>query len=100
MKVRNAYKIAAFGCSVVALSWCFAGYRGVTASFTEANWILLVGGIVLTLMLVGVQAYWIYFEEKSKGKLRKRIHVFEQIYAAIKSDKSPVQSARGEPNHE
>lgn len=79
----NALKIAAFVGSVMALSWFFAGCRqGLQRSTPESAVNLAAAGLVLGL-LVALQAYWIYFEEKSKGTLRARIMLFEAIHNAL-----------------
>jgi len=72
-------KLAVFAASVVSLSWFFAGWRQIHEASTLASWSLLVGGTLATLLLLGVQGYWIYFEEKDKGTLRKRVEIFERI---------------------
>jgi hypothetical protein len=82
-KIHWAVKLSAFAGSVVTLSWFFAGWRQVNEAQTLANWLLLLAGIVLTVLLLGLQGYWIYFEEKAKGTLRKRVELFERIYSAL-----------------
>src|SRR5262250_1993085 len=56
-------KLAVFAASVISLSWFFAGWRQIHEASTLASWSLLVGGTLATLLLLGVQGYWIYFEE-------------------------------------
>lgn len=98
MTVHWTIKLGTFVASVVTLSWFFAGWRQVHEAATVGNWMLLAGGIVATLLLVALQGYWIYFEEKRKGTLRRRIEVFERIAAAIGSDPAQVAlaSAKGD----
>ena len=79
MKINWTIKLAAFVASVTSLSWFFAGWRGINEEPGLASWGSLIGGTLLTLLLLGVQGYWIYFDEKSKGTLRKRIGLFERI---------------------
>ncbi len=74
-----ALKMSVFVLSIMSLSWFFAGGRQVHETNTPGDWALLVGGTLLTCALIFLQAYWIYFEEKAKGTLRKQIALFEQI---------------------
>jgi|SRR5215471_5178448 len=82
-KIHWSAKLLAFALSVIALSWFFAGWRQVNETHTPVDWLLLLGGIAGTLLLLGLQGYWMYFEEKAKGSLRKRIQLFEAIHAAL-----------------
>lgn len=79
VKVKFAYKLVVFTGAVIALSWFFEGWRQVNHALTAGSVGILVLGTVTTLLFVGIHAYWIYFEEKSKGTLRKRIGLFEGI---------------------
>ena len=80
---RVAVKVAVFVASVISLSWFFAGWRQVHEAQTLANWSLLVGSTLLTAFLLALQGYWIYFDEKAKGSLRKRIDLYEKIHDAL-----------------
>jgi hypothetical protein len=80
---RIALKVAVFVASVASLSWFFAGWRQVHEAQTLANWSLLAGSTLLTAFLVALQGYWIYFDEKAKGNLRKRINLYEKIHDAL-----------------
>jgi hypothetical protein len=82
-KIHWGAKLLAFAASVIALSWFFAGWRQVNETQTIFAWLLLFGGIAGTLLLLGLQGYWMYFEEKAKGSLRKRIKLFETIHTAL-----------------
>lgn len=79
LKVRFAFKAAAFIASVISLSWFFEGWRKINEEATIIHFGILIGGTLLTLALIGLQAYWIYIEEKTKGTLKKRIGVFDKI---------------------
>lgn len=81
--MQRAIKWSVFIASVITLSWFFAGWRQINESGQIGDWAVLVGGTVCTLLLLGVQAYWIYFEEKEKGKLIKRVELFEKIHARL-----------------
>lgn len=81
--IPRGVKIAAFAVSVISLSWFFAGWRQLHEAPTLANWLLLAGGVASTILLLGLQGYWIYFDEKSKGRLRKRIELYEKIHARL-----------------
>ena len=81
-------KVSIFAASVISLSWFFAGWRQVVEAQTLGHWLLLAGALVLTLLLVGLQGYWIYFEESAKGTLRKRIKIYETIHDALEKRRS------------
>jgi thiosulfate reductase cytochrome b subunit len=82
-KVHWVAKLGAFAGSVLSLSWFFAGWRQVHEAPTAANWLLLATGVLVTAFLVTLQGYWIYFDEKAKGSLRKRIDFYERIHNAL-----------------
>lgn len=84
MAIHWTVKTSVFIASVVTLSWFFAGWRQVNESGTIGDWALLLAGTVSTLGLVLLQSYWIYFEEKEKGSLRKRVEIFEKIHDSLK----------------
>ena len=79
-KIKGPVRWAVFAASVIALSWVFAGIRGVGHNPGLASLAFLFGSVLLTLGLLGLQGYWIYFEEKGKGSLTKRIELFERIH--------------------
>lgn len=72
-----------FIASVMTLSWFFAGYRQVQEAGQLPDWLLLIAGTLSTVMLLGIQGYWVYFEEKQKGTLKKRIALFETIHEKL-----------------
>src|SRR5580658_1325096 len=73
-------KAIAFVLAVIALSWFFEGWREVQKGPTLLHCAVLFAGTTATLLMLGVQGYWIYIEEKLKGTLKKRIGLFERIY--------------------
>ncbi len=79
-KVPFTIRAVAFTCTVITLSWCFEGQREISRGVTAPHVLVLVAGITLTLVLLMVQGYWVYVEEKLKGNLRKRIGLYEKIY--------------------
>lgn len=85
LKVRFAFKTAAFIASVISLSWFFEGWRKINEEATVMHFGILIGGTLLTLALIGLQAYWIYIEEKTKGTLKKRINLFDKIESYLDS---------------
>lgn len=87
LKVRFAIKAAAFIASVISLSWFFEGWRKINESATLMHFGILIGGTLVTLALIGLQAYWIYIEEKSKGTLKKKIGLFDKIESYLDSKK-------------
>ncbi len=82
-KVHWTFRLTAFVASVITLSWFFAGWRQIQETGQFSDWLLLLSGTVFTLLLLGVQAYWIYFEEKDKGTLKKRIELFEKMHLRL-----------------
>ena len=92
LKVRFAFKVVAFIASVISLSWFFEGWRKVNESATVMHFGILIGGTLTTLALIGLQAYWIYIEEKTRGTLKKRIGVFDKIESYLES----LASKKGE----
>jgi hypothetical protein len=89
-KVKFIYKLINFSFAAYALSWFFEGWREIGKDFSVANAAILAGGTVFTLLFLGVHAYWVYFEEKAKGTLKKRIGLFEKINLALSKRKSEV----------
>lgn len=81
VKVTFRAKAAAFVMTVITLSWFFEGWRQVSAGVTLSHCAVLAAGTGLTLVLLAVQGYWIYVEEKTKGTLKRRIGIYERIYA-------------------
>ncbi len=81
--MQKTIKWSVFIASVITLSWFFAGWRQVNESGQIGDWAILVGGTLSTILLIGVQGYWIYFEEKAKGRLMKRVELFEKIKARL-----------------
>ncbi len=94
-KVHWAMKLTAFVGSVFTLSLFFAGWRQIHEASNLANWFVLVGGTVLTILLLGLQGYWVYFEEKAKGTLRKQIKLFERIHLALAARSGVANLAEG-----
>lgn len=80
-KIARGPKIIAFVLTTVTLSWFFEGWREVAKEPTALHCFVLFAGVASTVVLLGVQGYWIYVEEKLKGALRKRIGLFETIFA-------------------
>lgn len=81
LKVKLQYRLAAFSGAVLGLSWFFEGSRQLAEgiSFSSVGYLLL--GTVATVIFIGILAYWIYVEEKSKGTLKVRFGLFERLYA-------------------
>jgi hypothetical protein len=85
MSIHWSYKLSAFIASVITLSWFFAGWRQVCESGTFMDWALLAAGTLSTIILLLLQGYWIYFDEKAKGSLKKHITFYEYIHAKLQS---------------
>jgi hypothetical protein len=87
MSTHWSIKWGLYAASVFSLSLFFAGWRQVNQTGGLQDWCLLVGGTASTLTLLSVQGYFIYFEEKARGRLTKRVGPFERIHQFIDSRK-------------
>lgn len=94
-KVRFALKVVAFCAAVVTLSWFFQGWREVNQAPSVASVALLIFGTSSTLLILGVMGYWTYFEEKSKGNLKKRVKVYEDIHSRLQNRKQGEKEHHG-----
>lgn len=80
LKIKFVYKFFAFAFSVVALSWFFEGTRQIQAGLSLSAIVYILVGSLLTVALIGVQAFFIYAEEKSKDSRTRKIPLFDPIY--------------------
>lgn len=94
MSIHWSLKWSIFAASVIGLSWFFAGWRQVNEHGGLGDWGVLFGGTASTLLLLTVQGYWIYVEEKQKGKLTKRIELFEKIEKYMQ-DRKAIKNQTG-----
>jgi hypothetical protein len=96
LKVKFSLKVVAFCASVMTLSWFFEGWRRIhqDAGFWSVS--ILIAGIVCTVGLIAIQAFWIYVEEKQKGALLRRIDLFEKLYEGLVQRKLANNARRGE----
>ncbi len=94
-KVGFALKAVAFCAAVVSLSWFFQGWREVNQAPGVASVALLIFGTSLTLLILGVMGYWTYFEEKSKGTLKKKIKLYEDIHSRLQNRKQGEKEHHG-----
>jgi len=78
-KVRLPIKMAVIILSVFALSWFFEGLRQIQNGLTLIHALVFIGGVVSTAILLWLQGFWIYLEEKHKGTLRKKIAHFDKL---------------------
>jgi hypothetical protein len=86
-KISFALKAVAFCMAVISLSWFFQGWREVNQAPSIASVALLVFGTSLTLLILGIMGYWTYFEEKSKGTLKKKIKLYEDIHKNLQEER-------------
>lgn len=86
-KISFALKAVAFCLAVVSLSWFFQGWREVNQAPGIASVALLIFGTSLTLLILGVMGYWTYFEEKSKGTLKKKIKLYEDVHSNLQEQR-------------
>jgi predicted negative regulator of RcsB-dependent stress response len=82
-RIHWSIRYLAFALSTFTLSLFFAGWREVNTTMHWSGFLLLAAGVVLTLLLLMLQGYWIYFEEKNKGSLKKTSKLFESIYQMV-----------------
>lgn len=97
-KVKFAIKLFAFALSVVTLSWFFEGARQIQAALTFSAVAHLLAGSIFTVALIGVQAFFIYAEEKSKDNRTRKIPLFDKLYyklAGNNSDREGDKTNRG-----
>jgi hypothetical protein len=84
MKIHWSIRTIAFIASVFTLSIFFAGWREFAEQGHTVYGVFEMScGIVLTGLLLMLQGYWIYFDEKKKGTLRRHIRWFEALHNAI-----------------
>ncbi len=88
MSIHWSLKWSIFAASVLSLSWFFAGWRAINERGGIWDWGLLAGGTAATVFLLTIQGYWIYHEEKQKGRLTKKIELFEKIESYLKERKA------------
>jgi hypothetical protein len=84
LNIHISIKTAAFIASVIFLSWSFAGYHAIRQAATGANFCIFFGAVFGTMLVLAVQGYWIYEEEKEKGTLKRKIALFDRIYLWLK----------------
>lgn len=82
-KVKLPIKLFAFTLTVITLSWFFEGWREIQKEPGLVSGAYLFFGTTLTLLLLAVQGYWIYIEEKSTGKLVRKVKLFDKIEAKL-----------------
>ena len=82
-KVRLPIRLLAFALTVITLSWFFEGWREIQNGPGLISCAYLFFGITLTGLLLTVQGYWIYIEEKSTGKLVRKVRLFDKIEAKL-----------------
>ena len=86
-RVKPSIKIAVMALSILALSLFFEGWREVKTALTAGSFAILVSGILTTVFLLWIQAFWIYIEEKQKGTLKKKIIHFDKLQSYIEKRK-------------
>lgn len=82
-KVKLPIRLFAFTLTVITLSWFFEGWREIQREPGLVSGSYLFFGTMLTMLLLAVQGYWIYVEEKSTGKLVRRVKLFDKIEAKL-----------------
>jgi len=82
-KVKLSLRLFTFTLTVITLSWFFEGWREIQREPGFVSVAYLFFGTTLTLLLLAVQGYWIYIEEKSTGKLVRKVKLFDKIEAKL-----------------
>ena len=82
-KVKLPIRLAAFVLTVITLSWFFEGWREIQREPGLISFAYLFFGTTFTLLLLAVQGFWIYIEEKSTGKLVRKVKLFDAIEAKL-----------------
>lgn len=103
LKIKFVYKFLAFVFSVIALSWFFEGTRQLQAGLSVSAIVYVLAGSLFTVALIGVQAFFIYAEEKSKDNRTRKIRLFDAVYERLtrascsdKSDESTDPETHGD----
>jgi len=84
-RVNGAIRWGAFGLATYTLSLFLAGWREINTTGHWTGFALLAAGVIFTGLLLALQAYWIYFEEKNKGSLRRSSKFFESVHAFVET---------------
>lgn len=82
-RIHWSIRYSVFALSTFTLSLFFAGWREINTTMQASGFLLLAAGVILTLLLLMLQGYWIYFEEKNKNSLRKTSKLFEYVHAQV-----------------
>ncbi len=88
-KVRLPIRLLAFTLTVITLSWFFEGWREIQKEPGLVSCSYLFFGTTCTLLLLMLQGYWIYIEEKSTGKLVRKVKLFDKIEAKLSAKSEP-----------
>ena len=95
IKIRFVYKAILFCFSTVTLSWFFEGMRQCKETASPEGLAYLLGGTILTLLLVALQGFFIYCEERSKGLRTRKIAFFDKWYEHLVSKQKGDYTNRG-----
>ena len=87
LKIRMALKVLVFCCSTVTLSWFFEGLRQCKEVSGIQGPAVLIAGAITTLALVALQGFFIYCEERSKGRHTRKIALFDSWYEILTKNK-------------
>lgn len=83
MNIHWSVRCSAFALSVWTLSLFFAGWREINTVGGVVAVLTLASGVVLTGLLLFIQGYWIYFDEKNKGGLRREIKSYDGLHSFL-----------------
>lgn len=84
-KIKFSIKIGMFIMSVLALSGFFEAFRQIQAHFGLYTIGFMVVAILFNIIMLFSQAWLIYYEEKVRGNLKKRVDVFERLINYLES---------------
>lgn len=79
-KIKLPVKLSIFVAATITLSWFFEGWRQVNNEPTLVACSILAAGTLATLALLGLYAFFIYAEERSRGCRTRKIPLFDKWY--------------------
>lgn len=90
-KVKFISKALVFSACVLTLSWFFAGWRMIHEAFNLYSLGVMLAGALSTLFLLSLQAFWIYADEKQKGRAVRRMPLFDRLLGELSERKELIE---------
>ena len=79
IKLKFWVKLSMFIICVFTLSLFFEAVRKIQQDFNTLNMLGLVTVVILNGLVLFAQAFLIYYEEKMRGNLKKKVGVFDSL---------------------